>query len=38
MGQRGYSVALYNESYRAISGREGGFNYFMKSGLLFFRG
>jgi len=37
MAQRGFSVALYNDNYRAISGREGGSNYFMRSGLVFFR-
>jgi len=37
MGSRGYSVALFNDNYRAIAASEGGFNYFMKSGLVFLR-
>jgi hypothetical protein len=37
MGQRGFSVALYNDNYRAVAASGGGFNYFMKSGLLFLR-
>jgi len=37
MGKRGYSVALFNDSYRHIAARDMASNYFTKSGLVFFR-